>query len=46
MNLFFAEELNKDGGFLDKEESHHASRVLRMAVGDEILVSRGEGYYL
>lgn len=43
MNLFFAEELNEKDGFLDKTESHHALKVLRKQIGDEILVTQGKG---
>ncbi len=43
MNMFYAETLNGDGGQLGKEESHHASRVLRQNVGDTILTTLGRG---
>lgn len=43
MNLFLAEELSEKGGFVGKEESHHAARVLRMSPGDKLLVTKGEG---
>lgn len=43
MNLFLAEELNESGGHLGKEESHHASRVLRLGAGAAILATSGEG---
>lgn len=43
MNLFFAESLHKDGGLLGKEESHHASRVLRLSNGSQILTTQGKG---
>lgn len=43
MNLFFAETLHKDGGTLGKEESHHASRVLRLSIGNQILTTQGKG---
>ncbi len=43
MNLFFAEELNETEGFLGKAEAHHAIKVLRKQIGDEILVTEGNG---
>ncbi len=43
MNLFLAEELTSEGGYLGKEESHHASRVLRMNMGDLLLTTQGTG---
>lgn len=43
MNLFLADELNEAGGYLGKEESHHASRVLRMGAGDKLLTTLGKG---
>ena len=45
MTLFYAEQLNEQGGQLGAEESHHASRVLRMSEGDPFLVTRGEGVF-
>ena len=43
MNLFYTNHLSSDEGFLGKEESHHATRVLRMKPGDDILVTNGKG---
>lgn len=43
MNLFFAAELNEKGGRLGKDESHHASRVLRLGPSDSILTTQGKG---
>ncbi len=43
MNLFLADELTEAGGYLGKEESHHASRVLRMGAGDKLLTTQGKG---
>lgn len=43
MNLFLAKELDETGGFLGKEESHHAHRVLRLSNGAQILTTQGQG---
>ena len=43
MNLFLADSVDGKQGYLGPEESHHASRVLRMKVGDFILVTEGRG---
>jgi len=42
-NYFLAESLAHDPFLLDEGESHHASRVLRLREGDEILVTDGQG---
>lgn len=44
MNLFFARELSEKAGSLSEEESHHASRVLRMQPGDRLYVTQGRGF--
>jgi 16S rRNA (uracil1498-N3)-methyltransferase len=44
MNLFLAEHIDENGGYLGPEESHHASKVLRLAPGDSILVTLGKGF--
>ena len=43
MQLFICQDLNEQKGTLGKEESHHASRVLRKQPGDEIFVTNGRG---
>lgn len=43
MHLFYCNEEEINGHFLSKEESHHASRVLRLNSNDEILVTEGKG---
>ncbi len=43
MNLYYAEEINEESGFLGQDESHHAIRVMRLDSGDELLVTKGEG---
>ena len=43
MHLFYADELNPQQALLGKEESHHATRVLRLAPGEEVLVTQGKG---
>lgn len=43
MNLFLAEHIDENKGYLGPEESHHASRVMRLAPDDTILVTLGKG---
>lgn len=44
MNLFYSPGLTDHTEFtLSSEESHHAVRVLRMGLGDEIVLVNGEG---
>ena len=43
MNLFLAENMDEVRGTLGAEESHHASRVLRLSSGAHILVTLGTG---
>ena len=43
MNLFLAEHIDEKQGYLGPEESHHASRVMRLIPGDVILVTLGKG---
>ncbi len=43
MNLFLAESLTEQGGYLGKEESHHAHRVLRLTHGSILLTTLGTG---
>ncbi|WP_417589905.1 RsmE family RNA methyltransferase [Owenweeksia hongkongensis] len=43
MNLFYTPHIKNGEGYLEKEESHHATRVLRMSSGDSLLVTDGKG---
>lgn len=43
MNVFYAPETNDDSVTLDENESGHAVRVLRMAVGDQAILLDGKG---
>lgn len=43
MQLFYCGEEEFKNGYLNKEESHHAARVLRLKINDEILLSQGKG---
>lgn len=43
MNHFLAQQGNQIEGILSKEDSHHALRVLRLGLGDDISVSYGDG---
>jgi len=41
--LFFCSQIETDNFFLDEEESHHLFKVMRKAVGDELMVTDGKG---
>src|SRR6185436_2569681 len=43
MELFFCSQIETDNFFLDEEESHHLFKVMRHAVGDEVMVRDGKG---
>lgn len=44
MHLFYAPELSSESTFtLNKDESHHAVRVLRLSPGSEIILVNGRG---
>lgn len=43
MHYFYSKNINDTTIELSKEEAHHASRVLRLNVGDEVGVFNGEG---
>ena len=43
MNHFFSDNIVANSGSLNAEDSHHASRVLRLKEGDQISVSPGDG---
>jgi len=43
MNLFYCPEILTGQNFLDKEESAHAVRVLRMKEGDDLIIVDGKG---
>lgn len=44
MNLFLAEYIDEQGGYLGAEESHHATRVMRLKPEEIILVTLGKGH--
>lgn len=48
MNRFFADDRGiVDGGaFLEATDAHHALKVMRLGVGDEIILMDGQGRYL
>jgi 16S rRNA (uracil1498-N3)-methyltransferase len=47
LNLFFVEELSEGPALLvTGDEAHHAIKVLRMDVGEELLVSDGKGSWV
>ena len=47
MNIFYCPEILKGQNFLDKEESAHAIRVLRMKQGNDLTIVDGQGgFYL
>ncbi|HEX5001510.1 MAG TPA: 16S rRNA (uracil(1498)-N(3))-methyltransferase [Bacteroidia bacterium] len=43
MHVFFCDNINSNSGVLDKTESAHAIRVLRLKIGDTIVVLDGAG---
>lgn len=43
MNLFYTPHIQDGEGYLEKDESHHATRVLRMSSGDSVLITDGKG---
>lgn len=43
MQLFYAEEISEGIIQLSEEESHHAIKVLRKRVGEELLITDGKG---
>src|SRR4030095_6443676 len=43
MNVFYASHLSNDNLILDENESHHAVKVLRSVVGNQIMVMDGRG---
>lgn len=43
MHYFYSKDISGNNIFLSKEEAHHASRVLRMQIGDRVGVFNGEG---
>jgi 16S rRNA (uracil1498-N3)-methyltransferase len=44
LNLFYQPDLSLSTTFLDGDESHHASRVLRLTKGDLIIITNGRGF--
>lgn len=45
MNLFYIQDIKGDIGFMDKNESHHCVKVLRMREGDEVNFIDGKGNF-
>lgn len=45
MNVFYATHIETDRAFLEAAEAHHAVRVLRKQVGDELYWVDGRGYF-
>ena len=43
MQLYFTTELDYDIAFLEKSESFHAAKVMRLRKGDEIYLTNGRG---
>ncbi len=43
MHIFYDPDFNQDNPFLNREESHHCVKVLRMKKGDFLYVSNGKG---
>ncbi len=43
MNLFYQPRLQEGIAFLDGDEAHHASKVLRLGKGDQLTVTDGKG---
>lgn len=46
MHLFYTPDISGDNYQLSEEESKHASRVLRLTVGDEIILTDGRGTWM
>ncbi|HEX8060112.1 MAG TPA: RsmE family RNA methyltransferase [Cyclobacteriaceae bacterium] len=44
MNFFYQPRLSNEISFLDGDEAHHATRVLRLKIGDPIVVTNGLGW--
>ena len=43
MHIFYTPDITSDQYLLDEQESKHASKVLRLSVGDQILLIDGKG---
>jgi 16S rRNA (uracil1498-N3)-methyltransferase len=43
--LFYQPEILQGANYLDPDESHHAAKVLRLAVGDTIQIADGAGIF-
>lgn len=45
MNIFYVSELDGNIAYLDEAESAHAIRVLRLKIGDRLVLTDGKGYW-
>lgn len=45
MNLFYAPDITSESFRLNREESKHLIKVLRMQKGDKVLFTNGKGYF-
>lgn len=46
MHLFYAPDIKGDTYQLPEEESKHANRVLRLNIGDEVVLTDGKGNWM
>jgi len=46
MQVFYSQQINLDNALLSEEESNHATKVLRMRMGDKLLIINGKGELL
>ena len=46
MPVFYAPDIKGDTYILNEEESKHASRVLRLSLGDEVILTDGKGNWM
>jgi len=46
MHLFYAPDIQGDTYQLNEEESKHANRVLRLSLGDEVILTDGKGNWM
>ena len=43
MQVFYSQQINLEKTILSEEESHHATHVLRMRIGEKLLIMNGNG---
>jgi 16S rRNA (uracil1498-N3)-methyltransferase len=43
MNIFYTQKIHGSSGILNETESHHCTKVLRMEVGDPLILVDGQG---